>query len=351
MMVLLASASCSREEEIRAEMPFSLCLPANEVYLPNLSPRRMIGDPGTVERFALPAHAYIIILRDLGTGWEVYRCMEETLTEEDWQLDVYGGIYETEGNAIYRCMKRMEILLNDKGVNQRVYAVASSVPLTFSKTFSTSAIQTIDDVLELKIDMSSQETREAVANIYSTPYNYNRPGTSTYYCSFTSPKVSSHASLDLLLYHIAAKVDIKWNVEEDKRINKEHPEEAVRLTYMQARNLFAGNAYCFKPMRNVSPAVSSSEASIVAANDDEGKWWEGRSYFYTIPYTVEGTPDYFPLQMTLRTNGSTTGTGYQPTLNLEIDTSSVFVPWLRANFNLSAPLEDKTETIEVMNNE
>ena len=81
---------------------------------------------------------------------------------------------------------------------------------------------------------------------------------------------------------------------------------------------------------------------------DEGKWWEGRSYFYTIPYVAsdvtDGSKVYFPLQLLMRTNGSA-GDGYRPTLNMKIDTAeAVFVPWLRANVNISAPFTDKAET-------
>ena len=171
-----------------------------------------------------------------------------------------------------------------------------------------------------------------------------------YYGSFNS-SYQRVPHVNLLLYHIAAKVDIKWNVEESNRINKTDPTKGVRLTYMQVRNLFNSDAYCFKPMRNVSgSALTTGETiAIIDNSEDEGRWWEGRYYFYTIPYTItEGGKQYYPLQMTLKTNGST-GTGYQPTLNLKIDTTAVFVPWLRANFNLTAPLTDKTETKTVDN--
>ena len=344
-MVLFAGIGCSREEVTMAEMPFSLCLPANEVYVPNRAPRRVVGDPGTTEQFALPTHAYIILLRDLGAGWEVYRCIEETLTEDDWTFETYNGIYETQGNPIYRCTKRLEILLDDKGIEQRVYAVASSVPLTFSKSFSTSSISTLDDVLGLKINMSAKATRAAVANIYSTPYNYSRPGTSSYYCSFISPKVASHASMDLLLYHIASKVDINWFVEKNKRINKDDPDAAVRLTTMKACNLYSQEIFCFKPLENVAPSVVTAGDTVeLVRPSDEGLWWEGRSYFYTIPYTTEesGKQNYFPLQMLMETNES--GNEYKPTIYMQIDKTSPFTPWLRANFNLSAPLSAETPT-------
>ena len=331
-------------------MPLSICLPANEVQSARYAPAayHAIGDPGKTESFLFPHWLYIIVMKQNGDySWSVWHAEERELKDADWVPTRFVGLLPTMGDSIYQYTEQIDLLLSasDK-FKGRVYAVASAERLVMNKTLNSSGITSMSDLENLTFDAS--EIQNSLQHIYSSPYNLEQYG--EYYGTFNS-SYQKVPHVNLLLYHIAAKVDIKWNVEEDKRINKEHPEEAVRLTYMEARNLFAGNAYCFKPMRNVSPAVLSSGASIVAANDDEGKWWEGRSYFYTIPYTVEGTPDYFPLQMTLRTNGSTTGTGYQPTLNLEIDTSSVFVPWLRANFNLSAPLEDKTETIEVMNNE
>ena len=88
-------------------------------------------------------------------------------------------------------------------------------------------------------------------------------------------------------------------------------------------------------------------ADIVAPTD-EGLWWEGRSYFYTIPYYVSGEANHFPLQMRMGTNGATKAdAGYELTLKQMMDTSAVFVPWLRGDFKLTKPLENKTETKEV----
>ena len=135
-----------------------------------------------------------------------------------------------------------------------------------------------------------------------------------------------------------------WNVADSMRI-KPKPSEAVRLTYLGVQRLYNGQCYVFKPMRNKLSSKIEGEngyaiADIVTASD-EGLWWEGRDYFYTIPYTVTGTP-YFPLQMVMRTNGSPAT--YQLTLNMRIDTLAVFVPWLRANFNLKQPLGNTSET-------
>ena len=200
------------------------------------------------------------------------------------------------------------------------------------------SISNLEDLLNWKFNTAPDSIQDNLQNIYSTPYNYNRNG--SYYCSFDCLAGNSY-TIDMLMYHVASKVDITWHVDETKRINREDPSQAVRLTRMDAVNLFNGDAFCFKPMENTVPELPASGRSIqMVTPTDEGLWWEGRSYFYTIPYTVEGTPGYFPLQMVLSTNG--TNDEYKPLLNLGIDTGSPFVPWLRANFNLSKPLEAGT---------
>ena len=82
----------------------------------------------------------------------------------------------------------------------------------------------------------------------------------------------------------------------------------------------------------------------IVTSSDEGLWWEGRSYFYTIPYTTtkSGYESYFPLQMQMETNES--GNIYTPTIYMQIDKSSPFVPWLRATFNIKKELEEVSET-------
>ena len=89
---------------------------------------------------------------------------------------------------------------------------------------------------------------------------------------------------------------------------------------------------------------SGYDITDIVTERDEGLWWEGRTYFYTIPYYVAGEPNYFPLQMVMCTNGVNKAYGYQLTLKQPMDTSDVFVPWLRGNFILTQPLENKSET-------
>ena len=347
--------ACSDREELpdRISLPLTISLPVDDNYNPSAqapSRRRVMGDPGKAEEFLLPRHLYYFVMRyNTGSGkWSIWQATDAEPQVEEWTKTRYAGGLQTPGDSIYQYTKTINLLLKNEGAFiGRVYAIASAQPLTFNtnKAFDELdfAHMDLDDVLEMTFSTSSTTIQQSLQNIYTSPYNYNVAG--DYYGAFSNKDEKLKVPhVHLMLYHVAAKVDIKWNVQEDKRINKETPSAGVRLTYMEARRLYNANAYCFKPMRNTKATLPSSggyDIPNIVTESDEGLWWEGRAYFYTIPYTVEGDEDYFPLQMLMRTNGSS-GTGYQLTLKQAIDTADIFVPWIRGNFNFSKPLENTT---------
>ena len=325
--------------EYEAQLQLSLCLPIQEQA--NSPRRKVMGDPGTTEHFELPKYAYIFVMKDNGDGtWGVWR--------NDWICTHYYGLNETRGDSIYKYNKPIQYLLRNETPIGRVYAVCCNKRLSFNSAFKN--IADLDELLDWKFNSAPDSIQQDLQNIYSTPYNCTRNG--KYYCSFDC-SAGNFCSVDLLMYHIASKVDIKWNVADSVRINSD-PSKAVRLTYMEARRLFNGQAYCFKPMQNKLAAMPGNgegyDIPDMVTPADEGLWWEGRSYFYTIPYYVEGEPNYFPLQMLLGTNGTKETAGYELTLNQPMDTSAVFVPWLRGNFNLSKPLGATAVTKNISSN-
>ena len=344
LFALWLCTSCDRTERIEVDVPFSIALSSSIEQPAFRAPvRRRPGDPGTSVALELPSYIYIFVFQyNTSTSqWTLSNVLEETIADEDWQKLRYAGNLRTEGDSIYRYRRNLHILLPQKGVTGRVYAIASATPLTFSKELNT--ITSLEELLNLKINISSSTMQDNLQNIYTTPYNYMHPTHGEYYGTFNNENTNV-APLDIILYHIAAKVDIKWSVEEAKRINKTDPSEAIRLTYMKVKNLLNTSCYAFRPMENTegSKLASGYEREIIRSTSDyEGLWWEGRAYFYTIPYTVTGT-NYFPLQMEMSTNGSSDK--YRPTLNMQVNTSSPFVPWMRAMFNINTQLEDKSET-------
>lgn len=333
---------CHEELAEPARLEMSLCLPAQDMQRSNI--RRMPGDPGTTEHFAFPKYAYLFVMKQEGGTWTVWRRDSLQLSEDDWEATRYYGMHSDREDSIYKYKQPIQYLLQNESPQGRVYAICSNKKLTFNK--APKDINDLEDLMNWKFRTAPDSIQEDLQNIYSTPYNYNR-SEGYYYCTFDCS--SGHSfHVDLLLYHVAAKVDIKWNVVDSVRINKAHPEEAVRLTYMDACCLYNGDAYCFRPMENsvASAPLSSGRTVHLVRPTDEGLWWEGRAYFYAIPYTVDNG-NYFPLQMIMETNNS--GDQYKPTLYLQIDRTDVFVPWLRANFNLSKPLEAKEETKQLDN--
>ena len=340
IILLLTLTGCHEELKESAQLRLSICLPDKEQTAQGQ--RRVMGDPGIAEAFELPKYAYIFVMKDNGDGtWSVWRREERKLAAEDWVRTRYYGSNSTREDSIFKYDKDIQFLLNGERLEGRVYAICSNKKLTFNTAFN--SVSNLTQLLNWKFDSSPDSIQENLQNIYSTPYNYKRDG--RYYCSFDCSS-GTVFTLDMLMYHVASKVDIKWNVEENKRIDKITPSNGVRLTYMEARRLFNGQAYCFKPMKNEVATLPSSGYDIenIVTPSDEGLWWEGRTYFYTIPYYVAGEPDYFPLQLIMCTNGVNKAYGYQLTLKQPMDTSDVFVPWLRGNFNLTQPLENKSET-------
>ncbi len=333
--LVLSCTACQHEPAVQVTLPVAICLPTEETQVPM---NRVPGDPGTTEKFLLPNHVYIFVMKyDTGTKkYVVWHQIEKTLRESDWEKKHYVGLLQTTGDSIYQYKEEINLLLEATRFDGRVYVIASAEPLTFKTDLADITNET--ELLAEQFSMEEETMQRNVQHIYSTPYNYIVDG--EYYGSFRSQQRVPH--VNLMLYHVAAKVDINWTVPTDKRI-KEIPAEAVRLTYMQAVNLFNGDAYCFKPMENVvNPLPETGYSRQIVSPEDVGRWWEGRDYFYTIPYTTSTHSGYFPLQMVLKTNGSE-GEGYRPTLYMQMN-DTTFVPWLRADFTINNPLTDGTDT-------
>lgn len=346
MTVVLMWTGCESEDvnvpKQKVSFPLSICLPAEEtgMMINGTGPRKVMGDPGTTERFELPSYVYIIIMKKAAgdSEWTLWQALSLTPGEGDWTKKRYGGVLPTVGDSIYEYNHEIDLLLSSEKFDGRVYAIASAVELNFNRALTPGELNTLDKVETLTFNSGASGIQENLQHIYSTPYNF-KPDGENYYGSFDKAQKVPHVSL--LLYHVAAKVDINWFVAENKRIDRETPANAVRLTSMKACNLFNDDAYCFKPMENkqatkLNPSAGKGDTITMVTPSDMGLWWEGRSYFYTIPYTTTEKTGYYPLQMQMETNES--GDMYKPTVYLEVNTSSPFVPWLRATFNINNPL-------------
>lgn len=343
---ILGLSGCNPDEPKNVQkvtFPISFCLPADDVYAAGAPSLRAFGDPGTTEQFALPQYLYIFIVKYVGSGeegkatltnWQVWKVLAKTPTEEQWEKKHYTGAYANVGDSIFQYTEEIILLLNGGSFDGRVYAVASAVELELPDITPESS--TLADLLGMTFSFNGGDAdynasvRDNLQNIYSTPYNYNGNGVA-YYGSFFAAQNVPH--LDLLLYHVAAKVDLMWNVKENLRGD-------VKISYIAAENLYNGPCYVFKPTENVVAAeVYSSgytKEILKEATPCPGTQWNGRKYFYAIPYKNNDSPTpHYPLQLRLQKGGdSPEGENYYSKV-VKTDIPEVWTSWIRGQISIN----------------
>ena len=352
----------------KLSMPLSICLPAGEIYTSQQAPQmRAFGDPGTTEQFALPQYLYIFIVKYEGVGdegkatltnWKVWEILTKSFEDEEganetakkaawnarWEKRRYTGLYDTEEDIVYQYTAIIHQLLEEGGFDGRVYVVASAVPLTFTPTINGSS--TLADLLGMTFrfdggDAYDTNVRNNLQNIYSTPYNYNGNGVD-YYGSFYATQKVPH--FDLLLYHVAAKVDLMWNVTDSIDTDDDDEPDTdlrslVKLSYIAVDSLYDGPCYLFKPTENTignNKVYPSGYTKVLVESLSPGTQWNGRKYFYAIPYKNNDSPTkHYPLKLRLQKNGdSSSGASYYSKI-VDTEVPEVWTSWIRGQITVN----------------
>lgn len=355
LLAMMLLCACEREEPTpkkMIEMPISINLLASDVYASQAPAMRAYGDPGMTELFCLPNYLYFFVVehKNDSTG-KVLKAEKKSVDDEPgenaeekleswkkkWEQKTYAGTLVTEGDFVYQYTEKIIVPLDvDRKYIGRVYAVASAVDLHFSSTM-VEGTSTEKDLLGLTFSFNGTEDYDSIVrynlqNIYSTPYNYKV--SDNYYGTFdTNDKVSY---LNLLLYHVASKVDLMWNVAEAKR-------DSVKISYVAVEHMYNGPSFLFKPMENTvaAPVYASGYKMELLTSLSPGTQWNGRAYFYAIPYNNndvdgESNPDpHYPLKLRLQKNGdSSDGSSYySKTVKTEVPT--VWTSWIRGQITIN----------------
>ena len=263
MAIVLAAAfvtSCSDDDSLASrgletvEMPISISIPAegfvnptdvgigDEAVTPASATTRAPGDPGTYEQFHLPRYIYLFLCNEStnGTKSVIYQKIEIPDNEltSSWEKTVSGtdSIYTYKGNV------SINLPLNrSKG---KIYAAASYIPLhttnasslensnhlsfncakpskfdnsnpreyiNESKTYTDGTYGTEKAVKD--IIFSNITLRNYMQDVYSTPYN-KTDDKGVYYGTITD-YASNVPNINIVLYHVATKVDVQWSIDED----------------------------------------------------------------------------------------------------------------------------------------
>lgn len=265
--IVLAAAfvtSCSDDDSLASrgletvEMPISISIPAEgfvnptDVGIGNEEPSstfavtRALGDPGTYEQFHLPQYIYLFLCNENtnGTKSVIYQKIEipDNELSSSWEKTVSGtdSIYTYKGNV------SINLPLNRR--KGKIYAAASYKPLHTTNASSSMPEDDKSNHLSFNCDRPSKfgdskypreyinesktytddtyGTEDAVKNIifsnitlrnnmqdvYSTPYNKMENG--VYYGTLTD-YASNVPNINIVLYHVATKVDVQWSIDED----------------------------------------------------------------------------------------------------------------------------------------
>ena len=268
-MIIAAAfvTSCSDDDSLASrgletvEMPISISIPAEGFVNPTdvgigeegatpalvaTRATRAPGDPGTYEQFHLPRYIYLFLCNEStnGTKSVIYQKIEIPSDEltSSWEKTVWGNdsIYTYKGNV------SINLPLNrSKG---KIYAAASYIPLhtnnasssmeedksnhlsfncdrpskfgdsnypreyiNESKTYTGTTYGTEDAVKN--IIFSNITLRNYMQDVYSTPYN-KTDANGDYYGTITD-YASNVPNINIVLYHVATKVDVQWSIDED----------------------------------------------------------------------------------------------------------------------------------------
>ena len=294
-------ASCSDDDAPRdtVQMPVTLIIPAEALDT------RTPGDPGTYEKFNNPQYLYLYVVFN---GNQV-TAIERPLTE-GWTKTVLSE----GGDSIYRYNGSIHVNLinNATYTSGNVYAAVSYTPLTLSNTNPTQE----SAVTNITFTLTDNNIRY-LQDIYSSPYNLTETvNNNVQYYGAIKDLNSAVPHVDLILYHVAAKVDLIWNVADDVQTD-------IRLTGKLTVNGLSRTGYLFLPNEN----TTAGETYTHDISINVGNQWDGRAYFYGIPYSVGNR---YPLTLSLEADGKT-----DKTVSLDIpysaSSSDPFTHWMRGN--------------------
>lgn len=382
-MVSAVVTSCSDDDSLASrgletvEMPISISIPAegfvsptdvgigDEAATPALADTRAtraFGDPGEAETFALPKYLYIYLVSTSTTGTTQVIFKKEEVKPEDWKLSTSGDksnnhFLSKDGLYVYQGHLSINLPLNRK--KGRVYVAASPVKIDYIVEDVSSWTSTTD--VEDKATFSSQsDTRSNLQNIYSSPYNLTKKvdGTDVYYGTIED-YASNVPHIDMVLYHVATKVDLQWTIDDDvqgtsewtfpasltqtsvdlnnngkydqtwsddKYMNNADNDGKAFFSLIQLRVLPRDKLLLFKPMGNYDRnsnyylqfmglrkdmdfKINGKNAYYYNFNDGDesvnpGTKWIGRSVLYIVPQLY--SDDNYYLHLMILTNNYTT---------------------------------------------
>ena len=324
-LTTLLATSCADDDALRAtvQMPVSLVLPAEAIET-----RALPGDPGMWEEFNQPKHLYLFVVLQ-GNLDGVTNAVG--IFQEYQPLNGSWVKTAVNGDSVYKYAGNIQVNIPEGDRTQgAVYAATSYTPLTLDNapTEGTSyaswdaAIEAVKNITFTPADYNNLQ------DIYSSPYNLkidddNNQLTPDNYYGTVQDVASAVPHVDnLMLFHVAAKVDLIWNVADNVQSD-------IRLTDITVKGL-RQKGYLFRPNENTTP--DETEKYTIPINI--GNQWDGRAYFYAIPYSEEGN---YPITLTITKKSATDEIATKEVaLNIPYTTENPYTHWMRGDIRINS---------------
>lgn len=331
-LTTLLATSCADDDAPRAtvQMPVSLVLPAEAIET-----RTLPGDPGTWEEFNEPKHLYLFVVLQGnldGAANAVGIFQEYQPLNGSWVKTAVNG------NSVYKYAGNIQVNIPEGDRTQgAVYAATSFTALTLNNTpTNEGSYASWDDAIDAVKNITfTPADYNNLQDIYSSPYNLkidddNNQLTPDNYYGTVQDVASAQPNVDnLMLFHVAAKVDLIWNVADDVQSD-------IRLTDNITVKGLRRTGYLFRPNENRVP-TNDAATYTRAIPINIGNQWDGRAYFYAIPYSEEGK---YPITLTITKKSATDEIAtkevalnipYTPT-----ETENPYTHWMRGDIRINS---------------
>ena len=299
------------------QLPIVLRIPASDDYT-----TRNAGDPGDYSNaIDLPTTLYLYVVTEKEGGGTHLTDNTVSLTPGRWQRMTADGetFYEYTGTT------KVELPSEIAPDNRKaIHVYAAATPVAFADIDAVETTTTEETLRNLTFSLQADEagSYDYIRDIYATMADHTTGG--AYYGTVLDPKAGT-PSVSLTLYHVAAKVDVIWNVATAMQ-------PTVRLRQIALNGLRREGCCLFRPMKNTPPTANTYQETVTT---DAGSQWLGRHSFYIIPCVQAGS---IPLEFHLWQQDDESADGYTQTINIRT-TETTFTPWLRQDILINRTLK------------
>ncbi len=217
---------------------------------------RATGDPGLDDKYNLPSNVYLFFC----AGGVIKQITPYTPAEEDWIPNADKTVFtlKTAADKTTTLFAGTDLTESDKN-SLRVYAIAADEPIAHGLAENGSE----DAVKNLVYTYNGQDR---MRDLYSTPWVSD----ATFIGNLNEP------IKDIILYHVAAKVDLKWN-------------SPTALSGNVSVNEFQKDKISiFQPTKNGTGDFIGTTTATESTALTVGTQWNGRQVYY-LPQPSNGT--------------------------------------------------------------